>query len=63
MRGTASALAFGQIVCTADALGEVEGVRFEVGGEPRTVPKGDGENTDGPLTCDDYADVMQPPAA
>jgi spore germination protein GerM len=55
-----SQLAFGQIVCTADALGQVDGVRFEVAGDPQSVPMGDTENTDDPLTCDAYTNLLQP---
>jgi spore germination protein GerM len=63
VQGEASALAFGQIVCTANALGQVDGVRFSVEGEPQPVPMGDLETSDGPLTCDDYTNLLQAPPA
>ena len=59
---TASRLAFGQIVCTADALPGVNAVRFEVEGRARRVPMGDGEASSEPLTCDSYRN-LQPPGA
>ena len=58
VRGDGSRLAFGQIVCTADAFDEVQAVRFEVEGQPRAAPKGDGESTDEPLTCTSYANLF-----
>jgi spore germination protein GerM len=42
--------AFGQIVCTVDALESVDAVRFQVEGEPTEVQVGAGAS-DGPLTC------------
>jgi spore germination protein GerM len=63
VQGEASALAWGQIVCTADALGQVDGVRFSVEGEPQQPPMGDLEASDGPVTCDDYTNLLQAPAA
>jgi spore germination protein GerM len=42
--------AFGQIVCTADALDGVDSVRFQVAGEPTEVQVDSGA-TDGPVTC------------
>jgi spore germination protein GerM len=57
-----SRLAFGQIVCTADALPGVNAVRFEVEGRARRVPMGDGEASSEPLTCDSYRN-LQPPGA
>jgi spore germination protein GerM len=62
VQGEASALAFGQIVCTADALGQVDGVRFLVEGEHQRVPMGDLASSDEPLTCDDYTNRLQQPA-
>jgi spore germination protein GerM len=62
VQGEASALAWGQIVCTVDALGQVQGVRFSVEGEPQSVPMGDLEASDGAVTCDDYTNLVQPPA-
>jgi spore germination protein GerM len=42
--------AFGQIVCTANAIAGVDSVRFLVQGEPRAVQVDSGAN-DGPVTC------------
>jgi spore germination protein GerM len=42
--------AFGQIVCTADALEGVDAVRFQVAGEPAEAQVDSGA-TDGPVTC------------
>lgn len=53
----ASRLAFGQIVCTADALPGVNAVRFEVAGRARPVPMGDGEASSEPLTCKSYENL------
>ncbi|HET6951068.1 MAG TPA: GerMN domain-containing protein [Acidimicrobiales bacterium] len=58
-----SRLAFGQIVCTADALPGVEAVRFLVDGRAQGVPMGDGESTDLPVTCASYANLLDDPAA
>ncbi|MGH9231011.1 MAG: GerMN domain-containing protein [Acidimicrobiales bacterium] len=53
--------AFGQIVCTADALEGVSGVRFQVDGEPRDAQVDRG-TTGGPVTCaDDYQRLQGPP--
>jgi spore germination protein GerM len=48
-------LAFGQMVCTADGLTGVDGVRFTREGERLDAPNGDGEASPGVLTCADYA--------
>jgi spore germination protein GerM len=53
-----SRLAFGQIVCTADAFDGVDAVQFQVEGESRAAPKGDGEASAGPLTCTEYANLF-----
>jgi spore germination protein GerM len=45
--------AFGQIVCTANALDGVDAVRFLVDGERRDVQRDSGA-TRGPVTCADY---------
>jgi spore germination protein GerM len=58
VQGDGSRLAFGQMVCTADTFEEVQAVRFEVEGEPRAAPKGDGESTDEPLACTSYANLF-----
>jgi spore germination protein GerM len=47
-------LAFGQMVCTAEALSGVDGVRFTREGERLDAPNGEGEATTRPLTCADY---------
>ena len=60
MPAPASSLAFGQVVCTADAFGEVGAVLFEQDGQPRRVPMGDGESSGQPLTCDSYANLVEP---
>jgi spore germination protein GerM len=54
-----SRLAFGQIVCTADTFDEVEAVRFQVEGQPRAAPKGDGETNPDPVSCLDYATLIE----
>jgi spore germination protein GerM len=51
--------AYGQLVCTADALDEVEGVVFTIDGEPVNAPTA-GENSSDPLTCDSYASLVAP---
>jgi spore germination protein GerM len=51
--------AFGQIVCTADALAGVDGVRFQVEGEPREAQTDSGA-TDGPVTCARDYERLQP---
>jgi spore germination protein GerM len=53
-----SRLAFGQIVCTADAFDEVQAVRFQVEGQSRAAPTGDGATSDEPVSCRSYADLM-----
>jgi spore germination protein GerM len=55
-------LAYGQIACTADALGGVEAVRFRVEGEALQAPDGEGQSTELPVTCDSYANLLAPPA-
>jgi spore germination protein GerM len=54
-----SRLAFGQIVCTAMAFDEVKAVRFEVEGQPRAAPKGDGEASTEPVTCTSYDNLSE----
>jgi spore germination protein GerM len=55
--------AFGQIVCTANALEGVSLVRLLVQGEPTGV-QADSGATDGPVSCaDDYARLLAEPAA
>jgi len=56
-----STLAFGQIVCTADAFDEVGAVQFQLEGVPRDAPMGDGESSGQPLTCNAYTDLIEAP--
>lgn len=53
--------AFGQIVCTVDALDGVDAVLFQVDGEPIEVPRGTrGVLTTDPVTCDtDYGHLLR----
>lgn len=53
-------LAYGQMVCTADDLDEVDGVRFTVDGQPVQAPTGDGDTSGEPLTCESYANLIEP---
>jgi spore germination protein GerM len=57
-QGDGARLAHGQLVCTADALGEVQGVLFAVEGERVGAPTGEGDNVRTPLTCDDYSNLL-----
>ena len=60
VQGDGAALAFGQIVCTADALDEVEGVASSVEGEPaRDATEGRRRGQREPLTCDSYANLRE----
>jgi spore germination protein GerM len=52
-------LAYGQMVCTVDALDEVEGVLFTIEGEPVQPPAGDGQASSAPLTCESYAGLLE----
>ena len=52
VEGEPQRAAFGQIVCTANALEGVRSVRFLVQGEPRAV-QADSGATEGPVTCAD----------
>jgi spore germination protein GerM len=60
-QGDTQLAAFGQIVCTADALDEVEAVRFAVGGEDIAATDGGGATTNASLTCDDYDNLLADP--
>jgi spore germination protein GerM len=42
------------MVYTATAIAGVDGVRFEVAGEPAEVPRGDGTLTGRPVDRSDY---------
>jgi spore germination protein GerM len=63
VEGEPQRAAFGQIVCTANALEGVNLVRFLVQGEPTGV-QADSGAVDGPVSCaDDYARLLAEPAA
>lgn len=51
-------LAIAQLVLTATEFPGVGLVRFTVDGEPITVPGADGRQIDGPLSRDDYAELI-----
>jgi len=53
--GSDRALAVAQLAYTATAIPGVERVRFEVGGEPAEIPRGDGTLTNRPVGRSDYA--------
>ncbi len=57
VQGEGARLAYGQLVCTADALDEVEGVLFTIDGESVNAPTA-GENSSRPLTCESYAPLV-----
>jgi spore germination protein GerM len=59
VQGEGARLAYGQMVCTADALDEVDGVRFTIDGEPVNAPT-DTQNSSDPVTCDSYANLRTP---
>ena len=59
MQAPNSSVAFGQIVCTADAFDEVEAVRFNLEGVTRAAPMGDGESSNDPLACAAYANLVE----
>ena len=52
-------LAFGQIVCTLDARGDVDAVVFERDGRAVAVPRGNGSLTKNPLTAADYQGLLE----
>jgi len=53
-------LAIAQIVCTLDNREDVTGVVFQRAGIAVSVPRGDGTQTDAPLTSADYANLLEP---
>jgi spore germination protein GerM len=61
MQAPNSSVAFGQIVCTADAFDEVAAVRFNLEGVTRAAPMGDGESSSDPLDCTAYANLVEAP--
>ena len=54
---TDQVLAYGQIVCTLDALPDIDGVSFMHGGEAVQVPKGDASLSKDVLTAADYSNL------
>ena len=60
IQGDGAQLAFGQLVCTADALAGVDGVLFTREGESQPAPDGEGETDSRPRTCDDYSNLVDP---
>jgi spore germination protein GerM len=60
VQGDNQSAAFGQIVCTADALDEVQRVLFEVEGRSIEAIDGDGAGTDAALSCNNYRSLLAP---
>jgi spore germination protein GerM len=58
VQGDGARLAFGQMVCTVDALDGVEGVVFAIEGDPVYPLMGDGETSSAPLTCASYDNLL-----
>lgn len=48
-------LAFGQVVISVSSLPGIHSLRFTVGDEPLSIPRGDGSLTDAAVTSDDYS--------
>ena len=48
----------GQVACTLDQFKTVDGVLFELDGEPVDVFSGEGIILDHPVACDDYSDLV-----
>jgi spore germination protein GerM len=61
VQADAARLAYGQMVCTADELDEVAGVRFTVDDQPVQAPTGDGATSGEPLTCESYTNLLESP--
>jgi hypothetical protein len=55
-----SRLAFAQLVYTATSVPGVERVLFQVDGQAREVPTGQGQSTAEPLSPDDYRQFIRP---
>jgi hypothetical protein len=51
-------LAYAQLVCSLTALKQVNSVTFVSGGQPISVPRGDGQLSLAPLTAGDYAELI-----
>lgn len=62
VQGDGARLAYGQMVCTADALDQVDSVLFVVDDQPVQAPTGAGETSSAPLTCDSYANLLENPS-
>jgi len=58
-----SRLAFAQLVYTATAVPGVERVLFQVDGQAREVPTGEGQSTAEPLSQADYRQFLRPPSS
>jgi spore germination protein GerM len=56
--GTEQLLAIAQLVCTLTHRPGVGLVSFTLDGAPVDVPRGDGSLTAGPVSRDDYADLL-----
>jgi spore germination protein GerM len=56
--GDEQLLAIAQLVCTLTAQPGVGPVSFTIGGSPIDVPTGDGSLNSGPVSRDDYADLI-----
>ena len=61
VQGDGSRLAYGQMVCTVDALEGVDRVVFEVEGEPVRPLDGEGITSSAPLTCASYENLLGEP--
>jgi spore germination protein GerM len=59
VEGETLKLAYGQIVCSVTALGNVETVLFEVEGEMVPAIDGSGEQVNGPVTCGAYDNLIR----
>lgn len=58
-----SRLAFAQLVYTATGLPGVDRVLFQVNGQAREVPTGEGQSTAEPLSRVDYRQFLRPPTS
>ena len=56
--GDEQLLAVAQLVCTLTGLPGVGLVAFTLDGSPVAVPRGDGSLTNGPVSRDDYDDLL-----
>ena len=57
VQGERQMIAIAQMVFTATELAGIDGVRFQIEGEPVEVPKGDGTSTSAPVRQSDYPDL------